>query len=98
MKSNFDKLVEWFMQNSDKTTIVALSGGVDSAVVALAAKKALGNGAIAITADYKTLAEEELATAQQVAKEIGIAHKIIEYDELENSDFVTNDSMRRYHC
>lgn len=95
---SFDRLVGWFAQNGDKTVVVALSGGVDSAVVALAAKKALGSGAIAITADYKTLAEEELATAQQVAKEIGIAHKIIEYDELENSDFVKNDSMRCYHC
>jgi uncharacterized protein len=95
---SFDRLVGWFAQNGDKAVVVALSGGVDSAVVALAAKKALGRGAIAITADYKTLAEEELATAQQVAKEIGIAHKIIEYDELENLDFVKNDSMRCYHC
>jgi pyridinium-3,5-biscarboxylic acid mononucleotide sulfurtransferase len=95
---SFDRLVGWFAQNGGKAVVVALSGGVDSAVVALAAKKALGSGAIAITADYKTLAEEELATAQQVVKEIGIAHKIIEYDELENSDFVKNDSMRCYHC
>jgi uncharacterized protein len=77
---------------------VALSGGVDSAVVALVAKKALGNGAIAITADYKTLAEEELAVACQVAKEIGIKHKVIEYNELENTSFVKNDIMRCYYC
>lgn len=94
---SFDKLVEWFAKNGDKA-VVALSGGVDSAVVALAAKKALGKNAIAITADYKTLAEEELATARQVAKEIGIGHKVIEYDELENPEFVKNDSMRCYHC
>jgi uncharacterized protein len=78
--------------------VVALSGGVDSAVVALAAKKALGKNAIAITADYKTLAVEELATARQVAKEIGIEHKVIEYDEHQNPEFVKNDAMRCYHC
>src|SRR5919197_2868106 len=94
---NFDRLVEWFAKNGGRA-IVALSGGVDSAVVALAAKRALGNNAIAITADYKTLAEEELATARQVAKEIGIAHRVIEYDELENPEFVKNDGMRCYHC
>jgi uncharacterized protein len=94
---NFDRLVEWFAKNGGRA-IVALSGGVDSAVVALAAKQALGNNAIAITADYKTLAEEELATARQVAKEIGIAHRVIEYDELENPEFVKNDGMRCYHC
>ena len=94
---NFDRLVEWFSKNGG-SAVVALSGGVDSAVVALAAKKALGKNAIAITADYKTLAEEELAAARQVAKEIGIDHKIIEYDELENPEFVKNDEMRCYHC
>jgi uncharacterized protein len=94
---NFDRLVEWFVKNGDRA-VVALSGGVDSAVVALAAKKALGKNAMAITADYETLAEEELVTARQVAKEIGIEHKIIEYDELENPEFVKNDDMRCYHC
>lgn len=93
----FSKLVDWFSKNGD-SAIVALSGGVDSAVVALAAKKALGKNAIAITADYKTLAEEELATARQVAKEVGIEHIIIEYDELENAEFVKNDGLRCYHC
>ena len=94
----FNKLVGWFVKNGGDKAIVALSGGVDSAVAALAAKKALGNGAIAITADYKTLAEEELAMAWQVAKEIGIEHKVIEYDELENTAFVKNDNMRCYYC
>jgi uncharacterized protein len=98
----FDKLIEWFVRNggsdSGGKAIVALSGGVDSAVAALAAKKALGDGAIAITADYKTLAEEELTMAWQVAKEIGIAHKVIEYDELKNTAFVKNDNMRCYYC
>ncbi len=98
MKSNFDRLVEWFMQTDEKAAMVAFSGGVDSAVVAFAAKKVLGDSAIAITADYKTLAEEELETARRVAKEIGIHHKIIEYDELENPQFVQNDKMRCYYC
>ncbi|MDQ3848968.1 MAG: ATP-dependent sacrificial sulfur transferase LarE [Thermoproteota archaeon] len=94
----FDKLIDWFMRNGHNRAIVALSGGVDSAVVALAAKKALGTGAIAITADYKTLAEEELAAARRVASEIGITHKVIEYNELENPAFIKNDNMRCYYC
>ncbi|TLY07095.1 MAG: TIGR00268 family protein, partial [Thaumarchaeota archaeon] len=80
---SFDRLVQWFAKNGESAA-VALSGGVDSAVVALAAKKALGKNAVAITADYKTMAEEELTTARQVASEIGIDHKVIEYNELEN--------------
>ena len=91
------KLINWFSDNSKKV-IVALSGGVDSAVVALCAKEALGSGALAITANYKTLSEEELIMARKVADEIGIEHKIIEYDELENSQFVNNDHLRCYYC
>lgn len=90
-------LVEWFMKDR-APVIIALSGGVDSAVVALAAKKALNNEAIAITANYNTLSNDELNSAKNVANEIGIFHKIIEYNELNNSLFVKNDSSRCYHC
>ena len=77
---------------------MALSGGVDSAVVALGAKKALGSNALSITANYKTLSTEELADAAKIAHEIGITHMIIEYDELQNPEFVRNDELRCYHC
>ena len=92
-----EKLVEWFVRNSD-SAVIALSGGVDSAVVALAARKALGDRALAITADYQTLSQEELDTACKVAREIGITHRVIQYDELENPEFVKNDGLRCYHC
>ena len=91
------KLVNWFLTNADKV-IVALSGGVDSAVVALAAKEALGDNAMAITANYKTLSKEEISTAKKIAAEILINHEIIEYNELENSEFVKNNELRCYHC
>ncbi len=56
--SKLDNLVDWF---ADKNKVmIALSGGVDSAVVAYAAFQALGSSAIAVTADYKTLSQEEL--------------------------------------
>jgi uncharacterized protein len=70
------KLVNWFLTNADKV-IVALSGGVDSAVVALAAKEALGDNAMAITANYKTLSKEEISAAKKIAAEILINHQII---------------------
>ncbi|HEY7734237.1 MAG TPA: ATP-dependent sacrificial sulfur transferase LarE [Nitrososphaera sp.] len=92
-----DDLVDWFVSNSD-SAVIALSGGVDSAVVALAARKALGDRALAVTADYKTLSQEELDSARSVAREIGIAHRVIQYDELENPEFVKNDGLRCYHC
>ncbi len=91
-----EELVNWF--HGKEKVIVALSGGVDSALVAYAAQKALGRQAIAVTADYKTLSQEELESAKTVCKEIGIRHMIIEYNELDNPNFVKNDQNRCFHC
>lgn len=94
--SKLESLNDWF---SDKDgAIVALSGGVDSALVAYAAHGTLGSRALAVTADYKTLAQEELESATRICREIGIRHVVIVYDELENEDFVKNDSNRCFHC
>ena len=94
---NLNMLIDWFKDHK-KPVIVALSGGVDSGVVSLAAKKALGNDVIAVTANYNTLSNDELISAKNVAKEVGISHRIIIYDELANPSFVKNDGMRCYHC
>jgi pyridinium-3,5-biscarboxylic acid mononucleotide sulfurtransferase len=96
-KKDLHRIMEWFMKNK-KPVIVALSGGVDSAVVALAAKKALDRGAIAVTANYNTLSNDELDSARNVACELNITHKIIGYNELANSIFTRNDTLRCYHC
>ncbi len=94
--AKLDDLVNWF---EDKNKVmIALSGGVDSALVAYAAFQKLGNLAIAVTADYKTLSEEELQTAKQICSEIGIQQLLLDYDELENEEFTKNDSNRCFHC
>jgi len=91
-----NNLLDWF---ADKNKVmIALSGGVDSALVAYAAFQSLGNSAIAVTADYKTLSEDELFSAKQVCSEIGIEQIFLDYSELENEEFVKNDSNRCFHC
>lgn len=94
--TSIDKLVDWF--EGKGKVMVALSGGVDSALVAYAAFKKLGDASIAVTADYKTLSQEELVTARRVCSEIGIAQLILNYNELENEEFTKNDSNRCFHC
>lgn len=94
--AKFDDLTDWF-ENKNKV-MIALSGGVDSALVAYAAFQKLGNSAIAVTADYKTLSKEELETAKQICSEIGIKQIFIDYDELQNEEFVKNSSDRCFHC
>ena len=94
--AKLDDLIDWF-GNKNKV-IIALSGGVDSALVAYAAFQKLGNSAIAVTADYKTLSKEELETAKQICSEIGIRQVLLDYDELQNEEFVKNASDRCFHC
>ncbi|NND86703.1 MAG: ATP-dependent sacrificial sulfur transferase LarE [Nitrosopumilus sp.] len=94
--TKFDDLINWF-EHKNKV-LIALSGGVDSALVAYAAFQKLGSSAIAITADYKTLSREELDTAKNVCSEIGIKQFLLDYNELDNEDFIKNDSDRCFHC
>ena len=96
MKTQLTKLLDWF--DDKNSVLVALSGGVDSALVAYAAYARLGKSAIAVTADYKTLAQEELEYAKKISSEIGIKHIVIEYNELDNESFVKNDNNRCFYC
>ncbi|MBB46539.1 MAG: TIGR00268 family protein [Thaumarchaeota archaeon] len=96
MKTQLTKLLNWF--DDKNSVLVALSGGVDSALVAYSAYVELGKSAIAVTADYKTLAQEELEYAKKISSEIGIKHIIIEYSELDNENFVKNDDKRCFYC
>ena len=80
------------------SALVAYSGGVDSAVVAAVAQRALGERALAVTAAAETLAGAELDHARKVAAEIGIRHEVVTYSELDDPEFVANPSHRCYVC
>ena len=92
----YQDLLNWF--SNKNSVLISLSGGVDSALVAYAAFEKIGKDAIAVTADYKTLAQDELDSAKKIVHEIGIKHMIISYDELENENFVKNDKNRCFYC
>jgi pyridinium-3,5-biscarboxylic acid mononucleotide sulfurtransferase len=77
---------------------VAFSGGIDSTVVAKAAFLALGENAVAVTADSPSVARAELADAIRLAKIIGIRHEIVRTSEFDNPDYLRNDGSRCYHC
>jgi uncharacterized protein len=85
------------LRNLDSAA-VAFSGGIDSTVVAKAARLALGDRALAVTADSPSVARTELADAKELAALIGIRHIVVRTDEFDNPDYLKNDGTRCYHC
>lgn len=78
--------------------VVAFSGGVDSAVVAAAAYRALGEKAIAVTAKSPSVAAVGLDWARRTADEIGIRHVVIGTTEVDRADYQANDAKRCFWC
>ncbi|PYX03944.1 MAG: ATP-dependent sacrificial sulfur transferase LarE [Acidobacteria bacterium] len=79
-------------------TLVAYSGGVDSAFLAWAAYQVLGNDMLAVIADSASLARSHLADAIAFAREQGIPLEIITTTELDRPEYIRNDGSRCFHC
>ncbi len=78
--------------------IVAYSGGTDSAYLAWAAKQALGDEAIAITADSASIPASHKRDAIEFARQFGIRHRLIPTLEFENPEYAANNPDRCFHC
>jgi uncharacterized protein len=77
---------------------VALSGGVDSSVVAWILHSAIGERAYGVTLSGPAVSDEEVARAARVARAIGISHAIVPVDPLGNESYRSNPSNRCYFC
>jgi len=80
------------------SVIVAFSGGTDSAYLAWAAGKCLGERAVAVTADSASIPASHKRDAENFVRRFGIAHRYVETHEFENPDYVKNDANRCFHC
>ena len=78
--------------------IVAYSGGADSAYLAWAAHRVLGENAVAVTADSASIPDSHKRDAEAFAREWGFRHEYIETREFDNPDYVKNDPNRCFHC
>src|SRR5262249_51373077 len=79
-------------------TLIAYSGGVDSAFLAWAAHQVLGTDMLAVIADSPSLARTHLDDAIAFAREQAIPLEIIETAELDRAEYVRNDAQRCFHC
>ncbi len=79
-------------------TLVAYSGGTDSAFLAWALHQVLGNEMLAVIADSPSLARFQLNDAIAFAREQDIPIEVIRTEELDRAEYVRNDSSRCFHC
>ena len=80
------------------SVIVAFSGGVDSAYLALAATRVLGDSALCVTADSPSYPDHHRQLALRIAHECGLHHEVIRTGELERAEYRANPVNRCYYC
>jgi pyridinium-3,5-biscarboxylic acid mononucleotide sulfurtransferase len=81
-----------------ESVLVAFSGGVDSTLLARAAKDALGDRALLVTADSETYPSAELAEAQRLGEFLGLRHLVVRTRELDNPEYARNGASRCFFC
>jgi uncharacterized protein len=94
LQVKLNKIITYF---EAKTVIVAYSGGVDSTVLAELGHQ-FAKRMVAITADSITILPGEVENAVFVANQRGWEHQIIQINELEDENFVSNPENRCYYC
>ncbi len=97
MASQIQELNNWF--NKHPKVLIALSGGVDSCLVAYMARQALEKeNAIAVISNSASLKTKDLVDAQYFAQKYDI--QLIEIDalEIEDENYRANPVNRCYYC
>ena len=96
LRAKYDRLLDILKEL--ESVIVAFSGGVDSTFLARAAKDALDDKALLVTADSETYPASELEEARRLARHLGMRHLVIETRELDNPEYARNAPNRCFFC
>jgi len=78
--------------------LVAFSGGVDSTFLARAARDAVGDRAVLVTADSETYPASELDETRRLAALLDMRHLVVQTRELDNPQYALNSPNRCYFC
>lgn len=81
-----------------RSVLIAFSGGVDSAYLAIAARDVLGERALAVTADSPSYPDTHRQLALAIARDFTLAHEMIQTAELDRPEYRGNPANRCYYC
>lgn len=81
-----------------QSVLIAFSGGVDSAYLAIAAAAALGDRALAVTADSPSYPDTHRRLALTIARDFGFPHEVIHTAEVDRPEYRANPANRCYYC
>lgn len=95
-QATMEQLSTWLQEH--RPIVVALSGGVDSALMAALAVEVLGSDAVAVTGISPSLSAEEREAACCSARIAGIRHLEVTTSELSRPGYRANAGDRCYHC
>ncbi|KPL79018.1 hypothetical protein ADN00_03765 [Ornatilinea apprima] len=96
LRAKWDALQRWL--GGFARPLVAFSGGVDSALLAFAARQAHGDQMLAVTVKSPLHTSQEIQRATAFAVAYGIPQRLIELNEMEREDFTHNAADRCYQC
>ena len=80
------------------SVVVAYSGCVDSAYLAVEAHAILGDRALAVTADSPSIPRSELRSAQSLARQFNFRHLVIDTFETQDPRYQENSPQRCFFC